>query len=88
MNLDITPELHERLEALGKARGRPLSSLITDALHLYLELHESSEGARTETIERWQRFEKTGECVDGAAVEAWLESWGSDTEQQCPKPDV
>ena len=35
---------------------------------------------RRETLDRWERFEATGEAVDHEAVAAWLETWGTDRE--------
>ena len=72
---------YARLKALGKARQRSPQWLMKEAIRQFLEREEEAEHIRRETLERWAQFEATGETVSHAAVEAWLESWGTDSER-------
>ncbi len=51
----------------------------------HLDAEEAAESLKRETLERWERFEATGEHVTNEAVMAWLGSWGTDEEGQPPK---
>ncbi|MGO9059160.1 MAG: hypothetical protein ACLQU2_17495 [Candidatus Binataceae bacterium] len=44
------------------------------------------ERLKRETLERWERYEATGEHISHDAITAWLESWGTEEERQCPNP--
>jgi hypothetical protein len=34
--------------------------------------------------ERWERYKLTGQAVPHEVVDAWLASWGRESEQPCP----
>lgn len=87
MEVKLEPELSSLLEELGRSRGQPPSQLVEEAVRLYLEIQSGEDKARQVTLERWQRFERTGAHVDGEKVEEWVESWGNDEDRQCPGPD-
>jgi predicted transcriptional regulator len=77
---------YERLKALGEARRRSPHWLMKEAIRQFLEREEEAEHIRRGTLERWARFEATGETVSNEVADAWLESWGTDSEGQCPVP--
>ena len=56
-----------------------------EVIQQFLEREEESERIRSESLERWERFEATGETVSHDAIEAWLQTWGTDREGKCPK---
>lgn len=77
-------DLLQRLDATAERLRRSKGWLINDAVRQYLEREE----------ERLQRLEGTraalakleaGELVDGDAVLAWLDSWGTDHEHAPPR---
>ncbi len=86
VGVKLESELRKRLKALGKQRSRSTHWLMKDAIRRYLEEEEAAERAKLETMERWTRFEKTGEHVSDDAVTGWLKSWGAPREKPCPKP--
>ena len=53
---------------------------------MYLEREEGREREKREDLERWQRYQATGRHVSHEAVEAWLETWGTDREGECQQP--
>ena len=79
----LQPEVEEGLEAMADKLQRTKSWLINQALREYIE---------RETVERlrWQQTLKAmesvarGQVVDGEAVHAWLESWGTENELSAP----
>ncbi len=74
-----------RLRALSRLKQRSQHWLMKEAIDRYLDQEESAEQLRRETLERWELYEATGEHISNVAVKAWLESWGSEQERQCPR---
>ena len=78
----------ERLKALGESRQRTPHWLMKEAIRQYLDREEATENIRKDTLERLARFEATGESVPYETVDAWLATWGSESEAKCPTPGV
>ena len=57
-----------------------------EAIRQFLDREEEAEQIRRETLERWRRYEATGEAVGHEIVGAWLETWGTHQEDPCPVP--
>ncbi|MFZ2445515.1 MAG: ribbon-helix-helix protein, CopG family [Syntrophobacteraceae bacterium] len=77
---------YERLKALGEARKRSPHWLMKEAIHQFLEREEEADRIRRDTLERWARYEATGETVAHEDIDAWLDTWGTDREGKCPVP--
>ena len=82
----LDEETYNRLKVLGEARRRSPHWLMKEAIQQFLEREEDAEHLRQDTLERWARFEATGETVSHEEVEAWLETWGAEREGKCPVP--
>jgi len=82
----LDDETYGRLKALGKARKRSPHWLMEQAIRQFLDREEEAEQIRQDTLERWARYEATGETVSDDVVDAWLETWGTDREGKCPVP--
>jgi predicted transcriptional regulator len=80
----LDDNIYERLKALGEARQRSPHWLMKEAIRQFLEREEKAEKIRRDTLERWARFEATGETMSHDAVETWLETWGTEAEGKCP----
>ena len=83
--IKLDDEIYGRLKALADARQRTPHWLMKEAIRQFLEREEEFERVRRESLERWERFEATGETVSHDVVEAWLQTWGTDREGKCPK---
>ncbi|WGS88626.1 ribbon-helix-helix protein, CopG family [Methylomonas sp. UP202] len=83
VKLDET--LHARLKALSTAKERTPHWLMKAAIEQYVEREEAYEREKREDQERWQRYKLTGQAISNEAVDAWLASWGSESELPCPK---
>lgn len=84
--IKLDDEIYGRLKALADARQRTPHWLMKEAIRQFLEREEEFERVRRESLERWERFEATGETVSHAAVGAWQQTWGTDQEGKCPNP--
>lgn len=82
----LDDETYDRLKALGEARKRTPHWLMKEAIRQFLDREEEAEHIRFDTLERWKRYEATGETVGHDVVDAWLETWGTDQEGKCPVP--
>lgn len=75
---------YDRIKTLGMARKRSPHWLMKEAILQFLDREEEAELIRRDTLERWARYEATGETVSHEDVEAWLRTWGTDREGKCP----
>jgi predicted transcriptional regulator len=82
----LDEETYNRLKVLGEARRRSPHWLMKEAIQQFIEREEEAEHIRQDTLERWARFEATGETVSHEAVDTWLETWGTEPEGKCPVP--
>ncbi len=78
VKLDET--LHLRLKALSTAKERTPHWLMRAAIEEYVSREEIYEREKREDMERWQRYKLTSQAIPHEAVDAWLESWGSENE--------
>jgi predicted transcriptional regulator len=75
---------YDRLKALGETRQRSPHWLMKEAINQFLDREEEAEHIRRETLERWSKFEATGEAVSHEVITAWLKTWGTEDEAPCP----
>ena len=81
----LDESLHARLKTLSLSKDRTPHWLMKTAIEEYVEREEAYEREKREDMERWERYQFTGQAVSHDAVEAWLSSWGSENELPCPK---
>ena len=86
VGVKLDEKTRERLKQLGEVKQRTPHWLMRDAILTYLDHEEQIEREKQEDIDRWNRYQATGQHVSHEAVEAWLESWGTDEESECPRP--
>ncbi len=86
VGVKLDEETRERLKRLGEIKQRTPHWIMREAILMYLEREEGREREKREDLERWQRYQATGQHVSHEAVEAWLETWGTDRESECQQP--
>lgn len=79
----LDPEIKNRLERLGQTKHRSSHYLMKEAIVRYLDQEEYNEKINQETLARWNEAE-TGRTVSDDAVNQWLDTWGSDHENEKP----
>ena len=84
IDLDLDPDLEQRLLRLAASRGASPAALLREAAQDYVEREEAFERERDEDECRYQLYLRTGEAVDHDEVAAWLDSIG--TENPLPPP--
>ncbi|MCV6626426.1 MAG: ribbon-helix-helix protein, CopG family [Cellvibrionaceae bacterium] len=84
LGVRLDEQLENRLAALAAKMNRSKSYLAKEALACYIEQEEQKQLENELTMARWREYQETGEVVSHEAMEAWLHSWGSDSEKPCP----
>lgn len=64
----------QRLEALARIRDRSPNWLMCRAIETYLDREEKYEQEKLEDMERWERYQLTGEAVSHEKAAEWLEN--------------
>jgi predicted transcriptional regulator len=85
INLRIEPDVRARAEAVAEQQHRKLAFVVRDALTQYVERCEAEQKEIQEAVASWQQYEATGLHMAGEEVAAWLDSWGTDGEQEAPQ---
>lgn len=80
----LQPEVEEGLEAMAGKLHRTKSWLINQALREFLARQEQEQARWQETLQAMESVAQ-GKVASGAAVHAWLRSWGSTDELAPPK---
>ena len=76
--------LQIRLKALGEKCERSPHWLMKKAISEFVDREEAVEEERQLLLDRWNRYQETGEGVSHETVVNWLETWGTDKESPCP----
>ena len=84
MGIKLPVTERERLKKLGEQKKRSPHWLAKEAISQYLDREEATERFKQETIDRWEEYRTTGKTVPNDVVMAWLDSWGTDNEDEAP----
>lgn len=74
----------DRLKVLGETRLRSPHWLMKEAIRQFLDREEAAEQIRLDTLQRLAQYEADGKTISHDVVDAWLASWGTENEGQCP----
>ena len=85
VGIKLDEELQNRLKALGERCERSPHWLMKKAICEFLDRMETEETERQILLDRWNRYQETGEAVSHEKVANWLNTWGTDKEQECPQ---
>lgn len=88
VGVKLDEETRDRLKALGEGRQRSAHWLMREATRKYLDEAEAVESRNREADAAWAEYQRTGQAVSNERVIAWLDTWGTDKESQCPAPDA
>lgn len=84
IGVKLDDELQARLKALGERCERSPHWLMKKAISEFVDREEAEEQERKLLLERWNRYQETGEGVSHETVVKWLDTWGTDKESPCP----
>lgn len=83
LSVRIQPEARDQLELLAHATGRTKSYLAAEAIEHYLSVQTWQVKAIEKSLHKANS--KTAKFIDHQQVTDWLNSWGSEEEQEAPK---
>lgn len=87
MGVKLDPETRDRLKSLGSIKDRSPHYLMREAIAQYLSREESAEQERRIALERWARYELTGEAVDHDDVSNWIDKLIAGENPSPPVPE-
>ena len=82
--VQLTSELQDRLQVLGKRKQRPTTQLLEEAVRRYLDTEEEKNQFRQETEASMKDYRETGLYLNNDDVMAWMDTWGTDEEAGPP----
>ena len=84
VSVKLDAEDHLRLKALAETRQRKPHFLMKEALRQYLDREEQRESFHQEAVDSWREYQETGLHLTGGEAAAWLDTWGTEAEQEMP----
>jgi predicted transcriptional regulator len=84
VGVKLDDELQIRLKAIAERSERSPHWLMKKAISEFIEREETAEQERQLLLERWNRYQETGEAIPHDTVVKWLETWGTEKEAPCP----
>ncbi|MFG1497870.1 ribbon-helix-helix protein, CopG family [Saccharospirillum sp. HFRX-1] len=82
----LQAEIEQHLETIAKQLHRSKGWVINQALSEYIEKQQLEQARWQQTLEAMESAAQ-GKVVDAGEVHTWLNSWGSDREQDAPEVD-
>lgn len=80
----LQADVEQHLEAIASRLQRSKGWVINQALSEYIEKQQLEQERWQQTLEAMESAAQ-GKVVDASEVHGWLESWGTDSEQDAPR---
>jgi predicted transcriptional regulator len=84
VSVKLDGELKDRLQQLATSRRRSPHWMMREAIQQYVEREESRASFLQEAQASWIEYQTTGKHLTGDEVQAWLRTWGTETETEVP----
>jgi predicted transcriptional regulator len=84
LGIKIDDEIRVRLKTLSQSRNHSTHQIMKNAILRYLDHEEEIERRNTEADHAWKEYQETGQYVSHEDMTAWLDTWGTDREIECP----
>lgn len=84
MSIKLDSSYKDRLNRLATIKNRTSHALAKAAITYFIEQEERIEEERKEAIASYEDYLETGLHVTLAEADTWLNSWGTDNEQDVP----
>lgn len=72
------------LKVLGERCECSPHWLIKKAICEFLDRMEAEETEKHILLNRWNRYQETGESISHEKIKSWLNMWGIEKERACP----
>jgi predicted transcriptional regulator len=84
-SIKLDDDLKGRVKQLATARHRTAHWIMREAIAQYVKREEKRESFRQECLKAWEEYRATGLHATAEEVDAWLASWGTDSELPAPE---
>lgn len=81
----LQAEVEQELEAIASSLHRSKGWVINQALSEYIEKRHLEQKRWSQTLDAMESAAK-GKVADASEVHNWLNSWGTDNEEDAPRP--
>ncbi|MCC5878313.1 MAG: ribbon-helix-helix protein, CopG family [Idiomarina sp.] len=82
----LQAEVEQQLEAIASKLQRSKGWVINQALAEYIEKQQLEQARWKQTLEAMESAAQ-GKIADASEVHSWLNSWGTEHEQDAPEAD-
>lgn len=82
----LQAEVERNLEAIANRLHRSKGWVINQALSEYIQKQQRDQERWTQTLAAMESAAQ-GKLVNSSAVHSWLNSWGTENEQDAPRSD-
>jgi len=81
----LSDATQQRLLALARLRDRSPHWLMCKAIETFLDREEKYEQEKREDMERWERYQLTGDAVSHDKAAEWIENLAQGKVTACPR---
>lgn len=83
-SIKIDEALKSRIRKLAYSRQRSPHWIMREAIQEYVDREEARESFKQEALLSWQRYQETGRHITGQEARDWLNTWGTEDEEEPP----
>ena len=83
-SIKLDDDLNNRVRRLAAQRQRSPHWIMREAIREYVAREEAREAFRQEAMASWLAYQETGRHLSGDEVRAWLDTWGTEAENEPP----
>lgn len=85
VSVKLDDDMRERIQSLAESKQRSSHWIMREAIRLYVEKEEAQQSLDLAAEKAMEHYRETGLHVTHAEITKWLESWGTDDEQEPPQ---
>ncbi len=83
--IKIDQKTKERYKNLALIKDRSTHWMMREAIKQYVDREEKRESFLRDAVNSWNEYQETGLHATGNEVIKWLNTWGTDDEQDAPE---
>ncbi len=83
--IKIDQKTKERYKNLALIKDRSTHWMMREAIKQYVDREEKRESFLRDAVNSWNEYQETGLHATGDEVIKWLNTWGTDDEQDTPE---
>jgi len=82
--LRLEQDIKDRLKSLASDRHSSAHALMLEAITEYVDREEKRSQYRRDAIAAWKEYQETGLHLTAEETMNWLDTWGTENEQDAP----